>query len=75
MRLGAGRATYDDVIDPSSGIVLSKKVGDKVNVGDVLCTVYTNKEDNASILKDIHDSFKLSSDIVKINPIIYEVIK
>ena len=75
MRLGAGRATYDDVIDPSSGIVLAKKVGDKVNVGDVLCTVYTNKEDNASILKDIHDSFKLSSDIVKINPIIYEVIK
>ena len=75
MRLGAGRATYDAVIDPSSGIVLSKKVGDKVNVGDVLCTVYTNKEDNASILKDIHDSFKLSSDIVKINPIIYEVIK
>ena len=75
MRLGAGRATYDDVIDPSSGIVLAKKVGEKVNVGDVLCTVYTNKEDNASILKDIHDSFKLSSDIVKINPIIYEVIK
>ena len=75
MRLGAGRATYDDVIDPSSGIVLAKKVGDKVNAGDVLCTVYTNKEDNASILKDIHDSFKLSSDIVKINPIIYEVIK
>ncbi|MDY6141529.1 MAG: pyrimidine-nucleoside phosphorylase [Bacilli bacterium] len=75
MRLGAGRATYDDVIDPSSGIVLAKKVGDKVNVGDVLCTVYTNKEDNASILKDIHDSFKLSNDIVKINPIIYEVIK
>ena len=75
MRLGAGRATYDDVIDPSSGIVLSKKVGDKVNVGDVLCTVYTNKEDNASVLKDIHDSFKLSNDIVKINPIIYEVIK
>ena len=75
MRLCAGRATYDDLIVPGSCIVLSKKVGDKVNVGDVLCTVYTNKEDNASILKDIHDSFKLSSDIVKINPIIYEVIK
>ena len=37
--------------------------------------IHTNKEDNASILKDIHDSFKLSNDIVKINPIIYEVIK
>ncbi|MGN1295660.1 MAG: pyrimidine-nucleoside phosphorylase [Bacilli bacterium] len=75
MRLGAGRATYDDVIDPTAGIILSKKVGDKVNVGDTLCTVYTNKEDNKLILKDIHDSFKLSNDVVKVNPIIYEVIK
>ena len=34
MRLGAGRATKEDIIDPSAGIVLSKKVGDKVNIGD-----------------------------------------
>lgn len=75
MRLGAGRATYDDVIDPSAGIVLSKKVGDKVNVGDILCSVYTNKENIDSILKDIHDSFKLSNEEVQVNPIIYEIIK
>mgnify|MGYP001069702198 CR=1 FL=1 len=29
--LGAGRNKKEDVIDPSVGIVLNKKVGDKVN--------------------------------------------
>ena len=32
MRLGAGRETYDDVIDMSAGIVLAKKVGDFVTI-------------------------------------------
>lgn len=37
---GAGRATKQDVLDLSAGIYLHKKVGDKVNPGDVLATVY-----------------------------------
>lgn len=74
MRLGAGRATKDDVIDFEAGIILSKKVGDKVSIGEELCKVFTNRENVDSILKDVHDSFKLSSSIVKTNPIIYEVI-
>ena len=44
MKLGAGRETLDDVIDMSAGIVLDKKIGAKVNVGDLLCTIYTNKD-------------------------------
>jgi len=30
--LGAGRNKKEDTIDPSVGIVLAKKVGDKVNI-------------------------------------------
>lgn len=75
MRLGAGRATMDDVIDMSSGIVLNKKVGDKVNKGEKLCTVYTNKEKYDDILKDIHDAFKLANKKVDVLPIIHDYIK
>lgn len=43
MRLGAGRITKEDTIDPTVGIVLNKVVGNKVSKGDVLCTLYVNK--------------------------------
>lgn len=43
MKLGAGRMTKEDTIDPTVGIVLNKEVGNKVNIGDVLCTLYVNK--------------------------------
>ena len=39
-RLGAGRATKEDVIDPSAGIILHKKIGDEVHAGDVIATLY-----------------------------------
>lgn len=44
MLLGAGRAKLDDKIDHAVGIVLSKKVGNQVAEGDVIATIYTNKQ-------------------------------
>jgi pyrimidine-nucleoside phosphorylase len=38
-RLGAGRERSEDVIDPGVGITLHKKLGDRVDPGDVLATV------------------------------------
>ena len=43
--LGAGRKTKEDQLDFSSGIVLSKKVGDAVTRGDVLATFYADDEE------------------------------
>ena len=37
---GAGRATKEDKIDLSAGIMLYKKVGDAVNKGDLLATIF-----------------------------------
>lgn len=42
--LGAGRQHVDDMIDPKAGIVFRKKVGDKVEKGETLAIVYTDKE-------------------------------
>lgn len=52
MRLGAGRMTKEDVIDPTVGIVLNKEVGNKVKIGDVLCTLYVNNKEEQFNIKD-----------------------
>lgn len=39
---GAGRATKEDLIDLSAGIMLYKKVGDPVRKGELLATVHGN---------------------------------
>mgnify|MGYP003290715248 CR=1 FL=1 len=64
MKLGGGRETFDDVIDMSAGIILNKKVGDKVEVGDLLCTAYTNKTGVEDVLKDIYNAFVIVNDFV-----------
>jgi pyrimidine-nucleoside phosphorylase len=43
--LGGGREQKGDLIDYTVGIILEHKVGDWVNVGDALFTVYANDED------------------------------
>ena len=75
MRLGAGRETFDDVIDMSAGIVLNKKVGDKVEKGETLCVVHTNKEEYASILKDIEEAFDIVNEFVPYPPTVHDYIK
>ena len=42
LALGGGRTTKDSVIDLSVGILLNKKRGDMVKVGDTLATIYAN---------------------------------
>ena len=54
--LGAGRLSKEDEIDHSVGIVLEKSVGDKVNIGDILCKLYVNKKSIYTV-KEVLDSF------------------
>lgn len=77
MRLGGGRATLEDVIDMSAGIVLAKKVGDSVKKGDLLCTVYTNKDKAAylPVLEDIKHAYVFSKEHVEHVTVIKETIE
>lgn len=40
--LGAGRLKKEDDVDPVAGLVLGVKIGDPVNKGDLLATLYAN---------------------------------
>jgi len=46
--LGGGRERKEDSVDPAVGIVLHKKVGDQVTVGEPLATIYYNAESHAA---------------------------
>ena len=46
MVIGAGRATKEDEVDHAVGIELKKKVGDKVEKGDLIAEIYYNDDKN-----------------------------
>ena len=44
LKLGAGRKSKEDSIDPTAGIIFDKKVGDFVKKGECLGTLFTSSE-------------------------------
>lgn len=69
---GAGREKKEDKIDYGAGIYFNKTNGEKVESGDILFTIYSNRDKN-EILKEIEGSYKISESIIE-EKIIYEVI-
>lgn len=74
MKLGAGREVLTDIIDYTAGIVLSKKIGDYVNKGEVLCYIHTNKSNYKEIIEGLDNLFEISSSKPVNHKIIYEII-
>ena len=58
--LGASKKSLDDKIDYTVGIMLNVKIGDHVNTGDTLYTIYTNEE-NLNLSKNETDFITISS--------------
>jgi pyrimidine-nucleoside phosphorylase len=70
--LGAGRATKEDTIDFGAGIVMAKKTGDAVQVGDILATLYANDEFLFERAADVYvQALTIGADPVELqNPIL-----
>lgn len=60
MLLGAGRQTKEDSIDLSVGIVLNKKVGDRVAQGESLLTIHANREQVDDVIEKSRASISIS---------------
>lgn len=60
MLLGGGRQKADDQLDYSVGIELHHKLGDQVEAGDTLLTIYSNRQEVADIEKLLDDSIQIS---------------
>lgn len=73
MILGAGRATKEDTIDLAVGLVLHKKVGDKVNEGDSILTIYSNRENVDDVKQKLYDNIFIS-DTATVPKLIHTII-
>lgn len=74
MMLGAGRATKDDKIDHSVGIVMAAKVGTYVKKGDKILDFYHKGNLTESIIAVIDSAIGYSKEKVSEKPIILEII-
>jgi len=62
METGAGRAHKDDVINLYTGLALHKEVYDKVEAGDLLCTLYGGEgADTAAYEERIRAAFQIEA--------------
>lgn len=74
--LGAGRNKIDDTIDHKVGIIVNKKVGDKVDEGDIIFEVRANDENRLNQAVEIlENSYKIVKRKTQPLPLIYEVIE
>lgn len=60
MMLGAGRQTKEDEIDLAVGLVLHKKVGDVVEAGESLLTIYANQNDVEQVKQKLYENITIS---------------
>ncbi len=65
MMLGAGRKTKDDAIDHAVGLKLNKKIGDPVQEGESLLTIYSNEENLSSVKELLYQNIEISDSAEK----------
>lgn len=73
--LGAGRQTKEDEIDHSSGIILEKKTGMRVEVGDVIATIYGSDETGLRAASDkLLSAVNIGDEKPSDRPLILEIV-
>lgn len=74
--LGAGRLKKEDKINDKVGIIINKKIGDKVNVGDVLGFIHSDDiEMGNNAVKEMQNCYEFSDEYVEKQKHILGIIK
>lgn len=75
-RLGAGRETKDDVIDPAVGTTVTARVGSEIEAGAVLATLRYNDDANlADAIRLTEGAFVIGDGPAEIPPLVYEEVR
>ena len=72
--LGAGRTTKDSVIDLAVGIILHKKIGDHVEAGEPLLTIYSNNQQVDAVKNKLYEAIHIEDKQVATPTLIYDTI-
>jgi len=73
--LGGGRERKEDAVDPAVGIVLHKKVGDRVATGEPVATIHYNQESRAERARQlILESCQIGDVAPPKRPLIHKII-
>ena len=75
MLLGAGRETKESVIDLAVGIELHKKIGDAVQTGEALLTIYANDQDVTEVKDILSKHIQITKETVTKPTLIYKTIQ
>ena len=76
MHTGAGRLIAGEDVDPGAGIYMTKKIGDFVKPGDVLCHIYTDHENRLDSVKaELKNAFTISNKKPVVSDLIKEIIR
>lgn len=74
--LGAGRLKKEDKINDKVGIIINKKIGDRVNVGDVLGFIHSDDiEVGNNAVKEMQNCYRFSNEYVEKQKHILGIIK
>ncbi|WP_018755244.1 pyrimidine-nucleoside phosphorylase [Paenibacillus terrigena] len=77
MTLGAGRETKDSQIDLAVGIVLRKKIGDAVKVGETLATLHVNGKNAAqreTAIARVREAYQIAEQRGEMKPLVYAIV-
>lgn len=70
MRLGAGRAVKSDKLDYETGIVFEKKVGETVEIGEIVAKIYANEKISQELVTEFQKNVRIGSESVAVREIV-----
>ena len=75
MKLGGGRMTKDENIDHSVGLVLNKKIGDYVKIGEPLLQIHAHQKVSDELIEELYHAYRIVDEKVGRPVFIEEILR
>ncbi len=72
--LGGGRRVLEDKIDPAAGLMVEKKIGDRIEQGEVLAYVHAPRNKAEQVIDTVRNAFTINESPCDPIPMVLETI-